>query len=167
MFDFFKDKNNYNFVIKDLAQSKLKNRIKELREQKGYNQTEFAKRIGMSRTFLSLVEDGKKKLSRKFILKICEELKIDENQLFTPEEKYVIKDEYLEDVMKIIDDTVDSSDISKEERVDWISKVYRMLFDILESKSPKDELARIKRNHLINTKMISNALSYLEKKLNL
>ena len=42
-------------------------RFKELYKERGYNQTNFAKEIGMNRSFLSQVESEAEKLQKKYV----------------------------------------------------------------------------------------------------
>lgn len=60
-------------------------RIISLRESLGVNQEEFAKRIGVSRNFISLVETGKRNLSDRTISDICREFNVNETWLRTGE----------------------------------------------------------------------------------
>lgn len=60
-------------------------RILSLRESLGANQEEFAKRIGVSRNFISLVETGKRNLSDRTIADICREFNVNEIWLRTGE----------------------------------------------------------------------------------
>lgn len=63
----------------------LIDRILSLRESLGANQEEFAKRIGVSRNFISLVETGKRNLSDRTIADICREFNVNEIWLRTGE----------------------------------------------------------------------------------
>lgn len=60
-------------------------RILSLRESLGVNQEEFAKRIGVSRNFISLVETGKRNLSDRTISDICREFNVNETWIRTGE----------------------------------------------------------------------------------
>lgn len=60
-------------------------RILSLRESLGINQEEFAKRIGVSRNFISLVETGKRNLSDRTVSDICREFNVNEIWLRTGE----------------------------------------------------------------------------------
>jgi transcriptional regulator with XRE-family HTH domain len=52
----------------------LGKRIAELREERGYTQKHLAERAGLSVTFLSEVENGKRNLSTGKLLRIADEL---------------------------------------------------------------------------------------------
>jgi transcriptional regulator with XRE-family HTH domain len=60
-----------------------KSRIKEIRKQLGFNQSEFAKRIGLTQTGLSIIEAGKIKLTEKNIKIICTTFDLNEKWLRT------------------------------------------------------------------------------------
>lgn len=60
-------------------------RIKELRISKtNLSQEDFAKKIGVDRTYLSKVENGKQNLTMESISLICSGLNISLNEFFSP-----------------------------------------------------------------------------------
>lgn len=66
-------------------------RLIAIREREKLNQEEFAKKIGVSRNFISLVETGKRNLSDRTIADICRTFNINETwfrtgggEMFTP-----------------------------------------------------------------------------------
>lgn len=61
-------------------------RIIAIRKQAGLNQEQFAKRIGMSRSFINQVEVGKRKVSDRTISDICREFNVREEWLRNNEE---------------------------------------------------------------------------------
>lgn len=60
----------------------MKNKLRSLRRKKGYTQTEFAKKIGISRTHLSNIEHGKAEPSGNIILKIGNALGVKVEKIF-------------------------------------------------------------------------------------
>ena len=46
------------------------NTILELRQKKGLSQGEFAKELGVSRSYISLIESGDRQISNNFIKKL-------------------------------------------------------------------------------------------------
>ena len=60
-------------------------RIVSLREKLNMNQEDFAKKIGVSRNFISLVETTKRNLSDRTIVDICREFNVNEKWLRTGE----------------------------------------------------------------------------------
>ncbi|MBG9983333.1 helix-turn-helix domain-containing protein [Aerococcaceae bacterium DSM 111022] len=53
--------------------------IKKLREEKGLKQSEFAEKIGISRTYLSMIENGKKRAQESLLTKIIEVFDLPKN----------------------------------------------------------------------------------------
>lgn len=51
------------YEIKSLINPKIGTRIRELRHSKGISQENFAKEIGMSRTYFANIEFGKRNVS--------------------------------------------------------------------------------------------------------
>lgn len=77
--------------------------IKEVREEQGITQEELSKRIGISRAYLSKIENNKvKNVSFNLIFKIAEELNIEIEKIYVPvrnidklkEELYISIDKY-------------------------------------------------------------------------
>lgn len=60
----------------------LGQRIKELRNKKGFSQEKFALQIGMDRTYLASVESGNRNISICNIKKIADGLDITLSELF-------------------------------------------------------------------------------------
>lgn len=61
----------------------IKYRIKALRVGKGFKAGEFAKKVGISREYLRLIENGKaKRISKEIMIKIASELNSDVITLF-------------------------------------------------------------------------------------
>lgn len=63
----------------------MKDRIKEVRQAAGMSQDEFAKALRISRNFINLVENGKREISDRTILDICQTFGIREQWLRTGE----------------------------------------------------------------------------------
>jgi transcriptional regulator with XRE-family HTH domain len=61
--------------------------LQEERKAKKISQEKLAKLAGLDRTFISLIENGKRSPSFSTILKICLALKIDPSELFSIYEK--------------------------------------------------------------------------------
>lgn len=127
-------------------------KLKELREQKKYSQTNFAQKIGMNRTFLSQIESGEAKIPRKYIEKVCDALDITEYQLLTDNlgdiegksskervERKINKD-YLGHAMEIVDSITDASDLTTSDRVELLESTYNMVYDFFENKMSSGDL---------------------------
>jgi transcriptional regulator with XRE-family HTH domain len=61
--------------------------LQEERKAKKISQEKLAKLTGLDRTFISLIENGKRNPSFTTILKICSALEIDPSELFSIYEK--------------------------------------------------------------------------------
>lgn len=70
----------------------LSKKIKELRREKKFTQSELAWKIGVSPNFISLIERGKKKPSLDTLLKIAEVFEVNPS-IFSVEFKYKFGDE--------------------------------------------------------------------------
>jgi transcriptional regulator with XRE-family HTH domain len=116
------------------------NKLKELREQKGYSQTEFAKEIGLSRSFLAQIESGKGKLPEKYIEKTCLLLHATEDEIFGYSEIKKIDDEILANAVEIIDSVVDASDLTKKQRLILIERAYHMINEVVEKNLSPEQL---------------------------
>lgn len=69
-------------------------RIKLLREEKGWSQEELGKRIGgVSKSFISKLENGQKKINLEHIKNISSALDVDISDLLSEEERIAIGDE--------------------------------------------------------------------------
>ena len=60
---------------------KMNERLKELRLEKNLNQTEFGKKIGLSKSQIACYENGSRKITDRTITAICEKFKINEQWL--------------------------------------------------------------------------------------
>lgn len=63
----------------------MKNRFKELRKAIGFTQEELAEKIGLSRSYINLIEMGKKIPAERTIKDICRTFNINEKWLFEGE----------------------------------------------------------------------------------
>lgn len=57
-------------------------KVSEARNKKGISQEELAFEAGFDRTYISLIERGKRNPSLKTILRLCEVLKVQPSSLF-------------------------------------------------------------------------------------
>ena len=56
-------------------------RLKEVRKALGFNQTNFAKQLGITQTAYSMIENGNRPLADKYIKVICSVFNVSENWL--------------------------------------------------------------------------------------
>ncbi len=144
-------------------------KIKLFREQLGSSQTDFAKKIGMNRSFLSQIESGEAKIPKKYIGKICEVFDVTEAQIFDYEENHSINKEYLIYAIEIIDEIYDSSELSKSERAELLERVYEMVREFFAKKlSPEEmeiEFRKLKKESEKQEKVKQGFFKIIENKL--
>lgn len=59
----------------------MNNRIVQLRKSREWTQDEFAEKMGISKNYVSLIENGKKKPGDRLISDICREFNVNEKWL--------------------------------------------------------------------------------------
>ncbi len=60
----------------------LGNRIRELRQDKGFSQENFAAEVGLDRTYMGSVERGERNIAALNLIRIAKCLKIEVGELF-------------------------------------------------------------------------------------
>ena len=93
----------------------LSRNIKRFRNRIGLSQLHLALELGISTTFLSDIETGKKWVSAQTLTQIAKALKIEVFELFKPEQ--TIRDDVNSAVAKYLDDVDDALIKSIEEAV--------------------------------------------------
>jgi transcriptional regulator with XRE-family HTH domain len=93
----------------------LSRNIKRFRNRIGLSQLHLALELGISTTFLSDIENGKKWVSAQTLTQIAQALKIEIYELFKPEQ--TIRDDVTASVAKYLDDVDDALIKSIEEAV--------------------------------------------------
>ena len=61
----------------DRSPKRLGTRVRALRQKEGLTQVEFARRLGISASYLNLIEHNQRSLTAPLLLKIAEELHVD------------------------------------------------------------------------------------------
>lgn len=61
---------------------KLGQRIRELREEKGFSQENFAYEVGLDRTYMGGVERGERNIAALNLIRIAKTLKVEIGDLF-------------------------------------------------------------------------------------
>lgn len=69
-------------------------RLKDIRKALGFNQTDFAKYLGITQTAYSMIECGNRPLADKYIKIICSSFNINENWFLTGEGEMFISSPY-------------------------------------------------------------------------
>lgn len=99
----------------------MNNRIYEVRRKLGLTQDDFAKKLGLSRNFIYLIEKGEREPSTRTISDICREFRINEHWLRTGEGKMIVEvseDEELSDLFsRLLRDDDDETTARIKKRV--------------------------------------------------
>lgn len=92
----------------------MKNRIKQIRKEKGLTQTEFGEKIGVKGNTITMYESGARVPSDAVIISICREFNISEVWLRTGEgEPHIQRDEDAEWQEVLAQITVSDDDLIK------------------------------------------------------
>lgn len=91
-------------------------RIIAIREIEKLNQEDFAKKIGVSRNFVSLVETGKRNLSDRTIADICRTFNINETWLRTGKGEMFVQLTRSQEIMEFIGKILKSDDNNFKQR---------------------------------------------------
>lgn len=68
-----------------MGDSRLKlfgERLRQIREERGYSQEAFANVLDIDRSYLGGIERGERNPSIKFIYRVCDSINIEPNELF-------------------------------------------------------------------------------------
>ena len=71
----------------------MNSRIKEARKARNYTQDQLAQKLGLTRTYINLIESGKKDPADRTIRDICRELRINEEWMMTGSGDMFLPDE--------------------------------------------------------------------------
>lgn len=88
----------------------IKDRIKQIRQDAGLTQAEFAKKLNLSRNYVGLMEIGDRVPSDRTILDICEKFGVSETWLRDGNEPMYIKKDADDDLEKIFEEIGASND---------------------------------------------------------
>ena len=76
-------------------------RLKKIRKTLGLNQTDFAKHLGITQTAYSMIENGNRPLSDKYIKVICSIFNVSETYFLTGEGDMFLSSPYEKEFMEI------------------------------------------------------------------
>lgn len=111
----------------------MKNRFCMIRKESGLTQELFAKRIGLTKNFVSLIENGRRDPSDRTINDVCREFGVNEEWLRTGKGNMYLelsKDEYIaEFIGRILKDKEDSF---KKRYIAMLSKLDQDGWEALE-----------------------------------
>ena len=76
-------------------------RLKEVRKELGFNQTDFAKHLGIPQTAYSMIENGNRPLADKYVKVICSAFNVNENWFITGEGEMFLSSPYEKEFIDI------------------------------------------------------------------
>ena len=76
-------------------------RLKEVRKELGFNQTDFAKHLGITQTAYSMIENGNRPLADKYVKVICSAFNVNENWFITGEGEMFLSSPYEKEFIDI------------------------------------------------------------------
>ena len=110
-------------------------RLIVIREREKLNQEDFAKKIGVSRNFISLVETGKRNLSDRTIADICRIFSINETWLRTGEGKMFVQKSRNDEISDFIGDVLSGEPDFRRLLVSILSRMTTDEWKMLEQKA--------------------------------
>lgn len=110
----------------------MKERIKELREALGINQTEFGQRIGAKQTTIASYETGRREPINSVIRSICREFHVSEIWLRTGEGEMFIPMSRTDEIYAFIGKNLDGSDNFKHRLLWALSRLNEDEWKVLE-----------------------------------
>lgn len=112
---------------------KLKDRIKALRERLEKSQDEFGKDIGLTRNYISLIENGQRNLSDQSIKVLCSLYNVNEEWLRTGNGEMFVPKTKDEQISKMLADVLKCEDSDFKKRlIVALSKMDNAGWDSLE-----------------------------------
>lgn len=100
-------------------------RVKDIRKSLGLNQTNFAKHLGLTQTAYSMIENGNRPLSDKYIKVICSEFGVNENWIRTGSGNIYLSSPYEKELINIFENLTPESQ-------DYLLKMAKELLDTQE-----------------------------------
>ena len=116
---------------------KIGPKIKSFRRQLGLQANKLAEQLGISASYLNLIESGKRKIDGDLLLKVCEELKIDLSDLTNKSDLSLVND-----ISELLDDKLfEDLDIVGPEVKDLVNtnpKIAKALIKLGDNFKQKD-----------------------------
>lgn len=94
----------------------MNNRIVKLRKDRGWTQDEFAEKMGISKNYVSLIENGRKIPSDRLVSDICQEFNVREKWLRTGEGEPAIKRTRNQEIASFMNDVLELPDQNLKKR---------------------------------------------------
>lgn len=95
----------------------MNDRIVQLRKSRGWTQDKFAEEMGISKNYVSLIENGKKIPSDRLISDICQEFNVTEDWLRTGEGEPKIKRTRKQEIGSFFNEAMDLPDENIKNRL--------------------------------------------------
>lgn len=125
----------------------MNSRIVQLRKSREWTQDKFAEEMGISKNYVSLIENGKKIPSDRLITDICQEFNVNEEWLRTGKGEPTIKRTKNQEIQAFANDVMNLPDESLKKRlIEGLAKLnaddWEKILEIAEkllSESKKEE----------------------------
>ena len=134
---------------------KIGPKIKSFRRQLGLQANKLAEQLGISASYLNLIESGKRKIDGDLLLKVCEELKIELSDLTKKSDLNLVND-----ISELLDDQLfEDLDIVGPEVKDLVNtnpKIARALIKLGDQFKEKDHEMVDNINKLKNQILYNN-----------
>lgn len=95
----------------------MKDRLKDLRKNLGISQEKFAKELGLTKNYISLVENGNRSLSDQSIKVLCSLFNVNEEWLRTGNGEMFIPETKDEQISKMLADVLKCEDSDFKKRL--------------------------------------------------
>ncbi len=101
----------------------MKDRIRTIREHEKLNQTEFGKKIGISRDTVANIENGRIEIKDIFIKSICKEFSVNEDWLRTGEGEMFVTKTRKQEITDFLGDMINEPESFKSRFIEAMSKL--------------------------------------------
>lgn len=110
----------------------MNNRIVQLRKSRGWTQDKFAEEMGISKNYVSLIENGKKIPGERLVADICREFNVNEAWIRTGEGEPTIKRTRNQEIASFMNDVMDLPDEEFKKRlIEALSKLKENQWEVL------------------------------------
>lgn len=111
----------------------MENRLKLLRKELKMSQEEFAKKVNLTKNYISLVETGNRSLADRTVKDICRIFNVNENWLRGEDAEMFLEKSKNEQIADLLSDTLSSDEKSfKKQLISALAKLDDDGWDTLE-----------------------------------
>lgn len=119
----------------------MNERIKSLRKKIGISQEVFAKKLGLTKNYISLVESGNRNLSEQSVRVLCREFNVNEEWLRTGTGEMFLPTDRKSDIAKLTKQLLDEEDDSFKNRfISMLANLSVEEWEFLEKRARAREL---------------------------